>query len=145
MVAGDFGGTHPEPAWLQRLEPSATNHQDRKALASLLPTLKDQASRPMNPSINQALRLITLWIAWLPAVYTAVLSQQNLAAAAHYGYLGLYIGGYIADDALMVGFAVLALSSSKLTEGTGRWLKLISGVVMVALGLLLVLRPSWLF
>jgi hypothetical protein len=30
--------------------------------------------------------------------------------------------GYIADDALMVGIAVLALSSNRLTEGTGRWL-----------------------
>ena len=83
--------------------------------------------------------------AGLPAVYTAVLSQQNLDLAAHYGYLGLYIVGYIADDALMVGIAVLALSSNQLTEGTGRWLKLISGVVMVALGLLLLLRPGWLF
>ena len=86
-----------------------------------------------------------LCTAGLPAVYTAVLSQQNLAAAAHYGYLGLYIVGYIADDALMVGIAVLALSSNRLTEGTGRWLKLISGVVMVALALLLLLRPGWLF
>ena len=86
-----------------------------------------------------------LCTAGLPAVYTAVLSQQNLGLAAHYGYLGLYILGYIADDALMVGFAVLALSSNKLTEGTGRWLKLISGVVMVALALLLLLRPGWLF
>jgi hypothetical protein len=34
-----------------------------------------------------------LCTAGLPAVYTAVLSQQNLAAAAHYGYLGLYIVG----------------------------------------------------
>jgi hypothetical protein len=68
MVAGDFSSTHAVPPWLQRLEPSATNHQDRKALASLLPTLKEQASRPMNPSINQALRLITLWIAWLLAM-----------------------------------------------------------------------------
>jgi len=55
-----------------------------------------------------------LCTAGLPAVYTAVLSQQNLGLAAHYGYLGLYIVGYIADDALMVGFAVPALSSNKL-------------------------------
>lgn len=47
--------------------------------------------------------------------------------------------------AAMVGIAVLALSSNKLTEGTGRWLKLISGEVMVALALLLLLRPGWLF
>jgi uncharacterized membrane protein HdeD (DUF308 family) len=53
--------------------------------------------------------------------------------------------GYIADDALMVAIAVLVLSSNRLTEGTGRWLKLISGVVMAALGLLLLLRPGWLF
>jgi hypothetical protein len=86
-----------------------------------------------------------LCTAGLPAVYTAVLSQQNLGLASHYGYLGFYIVGYIADDALMVAIAVLVLSSNRLTEGTGRWLKLISGVVMAALGLLLLLRPGWLF
>ncbi|CAK6688493.1 glutaredoxin family protein [Synechococcus sp. CBW1107] len=85
-----------------------------------------------------------LCTAGLPALYTAVLAQQNLPAAAHYGYLGLYILGYIADDSLMVGLAVVALSSNKLTERTGRLLKLISGVVMVALALVLLLRPGWL-
>jgi hypothetical protein len=85
-----------------------------------------------------------LCTAGLPAIYTAVLSQQNLPAAAHYGYLGLYIAGYIADDSLMVAAAVLALSSSRLTERGGRWLKLISGVVMLALGAGLLLRPGWL-
>ncbi len=68
IVGSEFGSTHAAPLWLQRIDPSATNHQDRKALASLLPTLKEQASRPMTPSINQALRLITLWIAWLLAM-----------------------------------------------------------------------------
>jgi glutaredoxin len=85
-----------------------------------------------------------LCTAGLPAVYTAVLSQQNLPAAAHYGYLGLYILGYIADDSLMVGLAVLALSSDKLTERAGRTLKLISGGVMLALALVLLLKPGWL-
>ncbi len=85
-----------------------------------------------------------LCTAGLPAIYTAVLSQQNLPASAHYAYLGLYILGYIADDSLMVATAVLALSSHKLTEAGGRWLKLISGGVMLALGLALLLRPGWL-
>jgi glutaredoxin len=85
-----------------------------------------------------------------PGLYArmrGVMQSRSLPAAlaAHYGYLGLYIVGYIADDALMVGIAVLALSSNRLTEGTGRWLKLISGVVMLALGLFLLLRPGWLF
>ena len=39
---------------------------------------------------------------------------------------------------------VLALGSGKLTERGGRWLKLLSGVVMLALGLVMLLRPDWL-
>jgi glutaredoxin len=85
-----------------------------------------------------------LCTAGLPAIYTAVLAQQALSPLAHYGYLALYILGYIADDAVMVGFAVQALSSTKLTERGGRLLKLLSGAVMVALALVLLLRPGWL-
>jgi hypothetical protein len=85
-----------------------------------------------------------LCTAGIPAVYTAVLTQQQLSAPAHYGYLGLYIAGYIADDALMVATAVFALGSQRLSEKVGRSLKLVSGGVMLVLGLLLLLRPQWL-
>lgn len=107
------------------------------------------------PSLLPALTAVTvlavlvnfielLCTAGLPAIYTAVLAQQDVGAAAHYAWLGLYILGYIADDALMVTVAVIALSSSKLGERTGRLLKLVSGVVMAALGFILLLRPEWL-
>lgn len=85
-----------------------------------------------------------LCTAGLPALYTSVLAQHALDASAHYAYLLLYIAGYIADDALMVGTAVLALGSGKLSERGGRMLKLISGVVMLALGLVMLFRPDWL-
>lgn len=85
-----------------------------------------------------------LCTAGLPAIYTAVLTEQQLEPAAYYAYLGLYILGYIFDDSLMVAAAVLALSSAKMTEHAGRWLKLLSGVVMLALGGILILRPDWL-
>ena len=85
-----------------------------------------------------------LCTAGLPAIYTAVLAQQSLGPAAHYAYLGLYIAGYITDDALMVGVAVAALGSGKLTERAGRWLKVVSGLVMLGLGAVLLLRPQWL-
>jgi glutaredoxin len=106
---------------------------------SLLPALLAVAA--MAVVVNLVELLCT---AGLPALYTAVLAQQNLPPLAHYGYLGLYILGYIADDSLMVGAAVLALSSTKLSERGGRILKLISGAVMVALALVLVLQPGWL-
>ena len=85
-----------------------------------------------------------LCTAGLPAIYTAVLAQQELSPVAHYAYLGLYILGYIADDSIMVGVAVTALSSGKLGERGGRVLKLISGAVMLVLGVMLLLRPQWL-
>lgn len=85
-----------------------------------------------------------LCTAGLPALYTAVLSQQALPAWGHYSYLGLYVLGYIADDALMVGMAVWALGNRRLSETAGRRLKLLSGAVMLGLGLVLLLRPDWL-
>jgi len=44
----------------------------------------------------------------------------------------------------MLAVAVVTLSREKLQERGARWLKLMSGVVMLALGLLLVLAPEWL-
>lgn len=85
-----------------------------------------------------------LCTAGLPAIYTAVLTQQSLSGAAYHAYLGLYILGYIADDALMVTIAVAALGSGKLTERSGRWLKFVSGGVMLVLGGVILLRPQWL-
>lgn len=85
-----------------------------------------------------------LCTAGFPAIYTAILAQQGLSPLVHYAYLGLYILGYIADDTLMVAIAVIALSNQKLTERSGRWLKLMSGVVMLGLGCILILQPEWL-
>lgn len=85
-----------------------------------------------------------LCTAGLPAFYTAVLSQQGLPASAYYAYLALYIAAYIVDDAIMVGIAVVALSSRRLAAASGRRLKLVSGLVMLALALVMLLRPQWL-
>ncbi len=106
---------------------------------SLLPSLSGVAALAI--AVNFIELLCT---AGIPALYTAVLAQQGLSPAAHYAYLGLYIVGYVADDALMVTLAVIALGSRKLSEGAGRWLKLLSGAVMLLLGATMLLRPEWL-
>ena len=85
-----------------------------------------------------------LCTAGLPAVYTQILTARNLSAWGYYGYLLLYNLAYIFDDALMVTIAVVTLSSRKLQTMEGRWLKLLSGAVIFALGLLLILLPDWL-
>lgn len=86
-----------------------------------------------------------LCTAGFPAMYTAILTQQGLPPAGYYAYLGLYILGYMADDSVMVATAVLALGSRRLTERSGRLLKLVSGLVMLLLGLIMIMKPAWLF
>ena len=83
-----------------------------------------------------------LCTAGFPALYTHILSTQALATWQYYGYLGLYNAAYIFDDALMVTIAVITLGRHKLEEREGRWLKLISGAVMIGLGLLLLVKPD---
>lgn len=85
-----------------------------------------------------------LCTAGFPALYIGILTQQELSTRMYYGYIGLYIFGYILDDTIMVTIAVMALSSQKLSMVAGQRLKLLSGSVMFILGLVMLLRPSWL-
>jgi hypothetical protein len=85
-----------------------------------------------------------LCTAGLPALYTNILSQQGFSTPVRYGYLGLYILAYMFDDAVMVTTVVATLSRFKLQETGGRWLKLVSGGVILLLGLVMLLRPEWL-
>lgn len=85
-----------------------------------------------------------LCTAGLPALYTQVLALREFPAWKNYAYLGLYILAYMFDDAVMVGIVVITLGKRRLQEREGRWLKLASGLVVLALGLVLLLRPDWL-
>jgi hypothetical protein len=84
-----------------------------------------------------------LCTAAFPAIYTAALSRQELPTLLSYGYLALYIVGYVLPPTAMVSAAVVALSSPRLSIAGGRWLKLLSGCVMVALAAVLIFRPEW--
>lgn len=85
-----------------------------------------------------------LCTAGLPAVYTAILVDRGLSTWEYHAYLGLYIVAYLVDDAILVTVGVVTLGKRKLQERGGRWLKLVAGTVMLALGVVLVVRPSWL-
>jgi glutaredoxin len=85
-----------------------------------------------------------LCTAGLPALYTQILIYRQYPPWKNYAYLGLYNLAYMADDSLMVAIAVSTLSRKRLQEKEGRWLKLISGVVIALLGCLLLFKPEWL-
>jgi hypothetical protein len=109
------------------------------------------AASPPGPALGGVIVLAVLvnvvellCTAGFPAVYTRILTLHALPAWQYYAYLALYNVAYVLDDGLMLSVAVVTLSRRKLQERAGRWLKLVSGAVMLALGAMLIGRPAWL-
>lgn len=85
-----------------------------------------------------------LCTAGLPALYTEILTMHGLEPWQNYGYLLLYNLAYMFDDGVMVTLVVVTLGRRKMQETHGRWLKLLSGSVIAALGVVMILKPEWL-
>ncbi len=85
-----------------------------------------------------------LCTAGLPALYTQILAYQKFPLWKNYIYLCIYIIAYMFDDTLLLTAVVVTLSRRRLQEREGRWLKLVSGLVILALGLVMLFRPGWL-
>ncbi len=83
-----------------------------------------------------------LCTAGFPMVYTRLLTLSDLSPGARYGYLAFYNLIYVLPLALIVFIFVRTLGARKLTERGGRLLKLLSGVMMLGLGLLLAGAPA---
>jgi glutaredoxin len=109
--------------------------QAENILAALLGTV-------MLAVLVQAVELVCT--AGLPALYTRILTMQQLERWVYYGYLALYNVAYMLDDVLVLTIGVITMSHYKLQEREGRWLKLISGIVMVGLSAVMIVKPDWL-
>lgn len=77
-----------------------------------------------------------------PALFTRILTLHQMEGIRYYGYLLLYNLAYMLDDVIILGIGVVTLSQHRLQEREGRWLKLLSGAVMVGLGIYLIVRQS---
>lgn len=74
-----------------------------------------------------------------PALFTRILTLRQLDTVSYYAYLLLYDLAYMLDDMIVLAIGVITLSQRRLQEREGRWLKLVSGLVMAGLGLYLLL------
>ncbi|MFH0754246.1 MAG: hypothetical protein V2A70_06750 [Candidatus Omnitrophota bacterium] len=83
-----------------------------------------------------------LCTAGFPMVFTRALTLQKLPTAQYYLYLVLYNIIYVIPLLVIVLVFAATLGSRKLTEEEGRILKLISGLMMLGLGAVLVIRPQ---
>ncbi len=83
-----------------------------------------------------------LCTAGFPMVFTRILTLNELETATYYGYLAAYNIIYVLPLLAIVLVVSLSLDVHKLSEWQGRELKLASGMMMLVLGLVLLLRPA---
>jgi thiol-disulfide isomerase/thioredoxin len=83
-----------------------------------------------------------LCTAGFPLVFTRILTLSDLSTPAYYGYLALYNAVYVLPLLAIVIAFVITLGGRKLKEEEGRILKLLSGLMMLGLGLVLLLAPG---
>lgn len=83
-----------------------------------------------------------LCTAGFPAVYTKILAGYNLPTIMYYFYMFLYILMYMVDDFIIFMIVVVTMSSKRFTEKYGKISKLISGLVILILGLIMLINPQ---
>ena len=83
-----------------------------------------------------------LCTAGFPMVFTRILTLNNLTTAGYYLYLVLYNIVYVIPLLIIVIVFTCTLGKRQLSEWQGRVLKLVSGTMMLGLGIVLLVRPS---
>jgi len=78
----------------------------------------------------------------LPAIYTRVLSLRGLKPLETYLYIGLYNVLYVVPLVIIVAGFTFTMGHFKFTEGHGKILKVISGLLMLGLGIILMAFPQ---
>lgn len=78
----------------------------------------------------------------LPVIYTQILSMNHLPTWQYYLYLALYNTFYMADDIIVFTVAALTMNYVHLNNKYEKWMKLVGGVLIIALGVILILRPD---
>jgi len=80
--------------------------------------------------------------AGLPAVYTQVLSLNDLPTFKYYLYILIYIFFFMIDDLFVFIVAMVTLHAVGIQTKYARFSRLIGGIIMVIIGILLLFKPE---
>ncbi|RRD40615.1 glutaredoxin [Leptotrichia sp. OH3620_COT-345] len=78
----------------------------------------------------------------IPQTFTKILQINNISFVQKHLYTFIYILGYMIDDFIVFGFALLSVNKLQLTSKYSKWMNLFGGILMIILGLILLLKPS---
>ena len=79
-----------------------------------------------------------------PLAFTRILTAWQLPTLSCYFYLFVYVLFYMLDDFLIFTFAVLTLRITQVSQKYLKTIKLISGILLLALGLIMLFCPGFL-
>jgi cytochrome c biogenesis protein CcdA len=77
----------------------------------------------------------------IPAVFTQVLALSNLSGLSYYGYILLYDIFFMLDDIIIFSLAAFAVNTGFMHK-YARYSKIIGGIILIALGILLLFAPG---
>lgn len=81
--------------------------------------------------------------AGFPVVWTNLVAAQSINAVAFALLLGLYLAIYLLDELIVFFSVAFTLKMSRFEEKQGRTLKLIGGMIMLAVAVVLMVDPTW--
>ncbi len=82
--------------------------------------------------------------AGLPVIFVQILSMSDLSSWQYYLYIALYILVFMADDLFVFFAAMITFKMAGITSKYQRASHLIGGILMLAIGVLLIFKREWL-
>ncbi len=80
--------------------------------------------------------------AGFPVIWTSIVAKHELSMIAFTSFFLLYLAVYLLDELLVFGTVAFTLKASRFEEKHGRILKLIGGMIMLALAVCLLFFPD---
>ena len=149
-IVGIIGGIFFIRNYLKKgdtLECEVTDFEQRARISK---KIKDIANKPF--TLLTALAIIGLALSvnviefacsvGIPQTYTKILQINEVPFWTRQFYTFIYIIGYMIDDIIVFGFALMSVNKLQLTTKYSKWVNLFGGILMIILGLIMLIKPS---
>ena len=80
----------------------------------------------------------------LPVMFTEILAYNNITGVKNILYIILYIIFFLIDDLIVFFIAMKTLKITAISNKYSKYSHLVGGLIMIAIGLLMILKPEWL-
>ena len=149
-IVGIAGGIFFIKNYLKKGDTLECEVTDLEQRAKISRKVKDIANKPF--TLLTALGIIGLALSvnviefacsiGIPQTYTKILQINEVPFWIRQFYTFIYIIGYMVDDIIVFGFALMSINKLQLTTKYSKWVNLFGGILMIILGLIMLFKPS---